>query len=281
MSSSFTELYDSRELLANLTMREVRGKYKRTALGHGWSLLSPIASLAIFTLVFGVLLRANPPVGTPSGLDVFALWLAAGLLPWTFFSSAVLGGMHSLLVNANLIKKVYFPREILVTSAVLSFVVTFGVELGVLMALLLVFGAMPLPWLPLVAVAVLLLTAFALGLGLLLSICNAYFRDTSYLMTLVFQFWFYLTPIVYPPTLVDDTVAARGGVQVAGVELPIDHLYNLNPMTRFTSVFRSLLYDNAMPTWQDWLGALLSAAVALVLGVVVFRRFSKRLVEEL
>lgn len=279
--TALQEVRDSRELLVNLTMREVRSKYKRTALGQLWSLLNPIANLAIFSVVFGVLLRADPPVGKPSGLDVFALWLAAGLLPWLFFSGAVLTGMNSLLVNSNLIKKVYFPRELLVTSAVLSFVVTFALELGVLMVLLLAFGAMPLPWLPLIVVAVLLLTAFALGLALVLSICYAYFRDTTYLMTLVFQFWFYLTPIVYPPTLIDDTVAARGGLQPLGVELPVGRLYNLNPMTRFTNLFRSLLYDNALPTWQDWLGALLSTVVALVLGVAVFRRFSRRLVEEL
>ncbi len=279
--STVAELGESRELLSNLTLREVRGKYKRTALGQGWSLLNPIASLAIFTLVFGVLLRANPPVGDPSGLDSFALWLAAGLLPWAFFSGAVLGGMNSLLVNANLIKKVYFPREVLVTSAVLSFVVTLAVELGVLVVLLLAVGAMPLPWLPLVVVAIVLLTVFALGLGLLLSICNAYFRDTTHLMTLVFQFWFYLTPIVYPPTLVYETVAARGGVRFLGIEIPVANLYNLNPMTRFASLFRSLLYDNSMPTWQDWTGATVSALGALLIGGVVFRRFSKRLVEEL
>jgi ABC-2 type transport system permease protein len=279
--SAWSELVGARELLTNLTMREVRGKYKRTVLGQGWSLLNPLALIAIFSLVFGFLLKASPPEGDPSGLDVFGLWLACGLLPWAFFSGAVVAAMSTLIVNANLVKKVYFPREVLVASSVFSFVVTFAVELSVLTVLLLAFGGRPLLWLPGVVLAVLLLTVFALGLGLLLAIANVYFRDTSYLVALAFQFWFYLTPVVYPTTLVDRTVAERGGLHLLGHELPVAHLYRLNPMERFTSVFRSLLYDNRWPAWQDWVGVTLSAVVALVVGALVFRRFGRRLVEEL
>jgi ABC-type polysaccharide/polyol phosphate export permease len=279
--STWAELRGSRELLTNLTMREVRGKYKRTVLGQGWSLLNPLASIAIFSLVFGFLLKANPPPGNPSGLDAFGLWLATGLLPWAFFSGAVVAGMSSLIVNANLVKKVYFPRELLVSSSVLSFVVTFAIELGVLSVLLLVWGGRPLLWLPVVAVAVVLLAVFALGLALILAIANVYFRDTGHLVALVFQFWFYLTPVVYPTTLVDKAVAAHGGFHLVGFRLPVAHLYRLNPMERFVAVFRALLYDNRWPAWQDWVGAGAAAVLAFVLGAVVFQRFSRRLAEEL
>ena len=278
---SFADIAASRELLVNLTMREVRGKYKRTAVGQGWSLLNPLVSLAIFSLVFGLLLRADPPPGSPSGLDVFALWLAAGLLPWTFFSTAVQAGMSSLILNANLVKKVYFPRELLVASSVLALVVTFGVELAALTVILLLVGANPLPWLPLALVAVALLTVFALGLGLALSVINVYFRDTTYLMALVLQFWFYLTPIVYPIRLVEDAVAQRGGIELLGSSVSLTSLYQLNPMQRFADVFRALFYDNRMPDWEDWAGCVLAAVLALVVGTVVFRRFSGRIVEEL
>lgn len=279
--STWAELRGSRELLGNLTMREVRGKYKRTLLGQGWSLLNPLASIAIFSLVFGFLLKAHPPAGNPSGLDAFGLWLAAGLLPWTFFSGAVLAGMSSLIVNANLVKKVYFPREVLVASTVLSFAVTFAVELGVLSVLLLLWGGRPLAWLPAVVVALVLLGVFALGMALILAIANVYFRDTGHLVALVFQFWFYLTPVVYPTTLVDKAVAAHGGFQLGAWTVPVAHLYRLNPMERFVAVFRALLYDNRWPAWQDWTGAALAAAVSLAIGVLVFRRFSRRLAEEL
>lgn len=277
--TALRELVESRELLTNLTLREVRGKYKRTALGQGWSLLNPLATLAIFSLVFGVLLLSRTPVGDPSGLRVFALWLACALLPWSFFSGALSAGMQSLVLNANLVKKVYFPRELLVASTVLSFVVTLGVELSVLTVLLLLFGAMPLPWLPLVVVAVALLTVFTLGLAMVLAISNVYFRDTSHLMALVLQLWFYLTPVVYPRELVDEAVASRGGLEVLGVSAST--LYGLNPMESFSALFRALLYDNRLPAAADWLGAGLSAALAAVAGVLVFRRFAPRLVEEL
>lgn len=276
-----SNLLGSRDLLVNLTRREVRGKYKRTFLGQGWSLLNPLASLLIFSLVFGLLLRASPPPGNPSGLDVFAVWLACGLLPWVFFSTALSTGMSSLMTNANLIKKVYFPREVLVVSTVLAQLVSFGTELLALLVVLLMFGGWPLPMLPGLLVVTALLTAFALGLALTLSIAYTYFRDTSYLMLIVLQFWFYLTPIVYPPSLVDDTLAQRGGVQVASVEVPVGLLYDLNPMARFTSAYRALLYDNRWPAWQDWVGIGLSAAAALVIGMLVFRRYSRRLAEEL
>ncbi len=280
--SALRQLAASHELLLNLTLREVRGKYKRTALGQGWSLLTPLATLAIFSLVFGVLLQTQVPRGEPSGLDVFALYLACALLPWTFFSGAVSAGMQALVLNAGLVKKVYFPREVLVFSAVLSFVVTFAVELAVLAALLVLFGGMPLPWLPLVVVAVALLTVFVLGIALLLAVAQVYFRDTAHLMALVLQFWFYLTPVVYPPTLVGQALERRGGDSVLGVPAgTIETLYGLNPMARFVAVFRALLYDNRLPDVQDWLGAFLCAGLAAVGGVVVFRRFSPRLAEEL
>lgn len=278
--TSLKEYLDARELLTNLTLREVRGKYKRTVLGHGWSLLSPIASLAIFSLVFGLLLRVDPPVGDPSGLDLFVLWLAVGLLPWTFFAGALQAGMGSLAANAGLVTKVYFPREVLVTSVVLSFVATFGIEMSVLVLALLAAGANPLPWLPLVIVLIALLALFALGLSLLLSVANTLFRDTSYLMTIVLQFWFYLTPVIYPERLVEQAVGA-GGLEILGVGVPVDTLYGLNPMVRFLSCFRSLLYDNRMPSLGDWTAVLLSTGVVLVVGVVVFRRFAPRLAEEL
>ncbi|MCA1711299.1 MAG: ABC transporter permease [Actinobacteria bacterium] len=277
--TAVAELRQSRELFVNLTLREVRGKYKRTALGQAWSLLNPVASLAVFALVFGLLLKVQPPRGDPSGLSVFALWLAAGLLPWTFFSQAMSAGMAALSANSGLVTKVYFPREMLVASTVASFVVSFGIELSALVLALLLLGAQPLLYLPLVVVLVALLSAFALGLALALSIANTWFRDTSYLMVIVLQFWFYLTPVVYPTRLVDEAVGA--GLNVFGVPIPVSHLYALNPMVRFLNAFRALLYDNRLPGWQDWVGMTVSSALALGVGLAVFNRYSPRLAEEL
>jgi ABC-2 type transport system permease protein len=281
--SVLTELRDSRELLVNLTLREVRGKYKRTALGQLWSLINPLAMMLIFTVVFGQLLKITIPAGNPSGLHVFALWLVCGLLPWNFMNNAVSGGMGALVGNANLIKKVYFPRDVLVTATVLACDVTFFFELAVLFAVVLAFGAMPLPWLPLVLVFVALLTMFALGLGLALAVANVYFRDTQHFVGIAMQLWFYATPIVYPLSYVrqkaDDLAAHH--VQIFGHPIPVEFVYRLNPMERFTAVFRSLIYDNRFPALGDSLYCVGAAVISLALGYLAFSRFAARVAEEL
>jgi ABC-2 type transport system permease protein len=276
--SVVTDLKDSRGLLINLTLREVRGKYKRTLLGQGWSLLNPVATLLIYTLVFGFVLRVPVPVGADSGLQVFVLYLACALLPWNFFNNAVSSGMGSLIANANLLRKVFFWRPTLVVATVLSWNVTFAIELLVLLAALLLFGSMPLLWIPLLVVVVVLLTVFALGIALLLSVMNVYFRDTQHFVNIGMQLWFYATPIVYPYSLIQDQ-AAR--MRASGNGFPLETIYRLNPLERFVSVFRSMLYDNVAPYWGDLLFCLAAAVVSLAIGITVFNRSQHRLVEEL
>jgi ABC-type polysaccharide/polyol phosphate export permease len=273
-----TDLRDSRALLVNLTLREVRGKYKRTVLGQAWSLFNPIATLLIYSLVFGFVLRVPVPVGDPSGLQIFALYLACGLLPWTFFSGAVTGGMGALIVNANLLRKVFFWRPTLVAATVFSLNVSFAVELLVLIAALLVVGTMPLPWLPLLVLTVVLLTLFGLGIALALSVAVVYFRDTEHFVGIGMQLWFYATPIVYPYSLIQDQ-AAR--MRAEGNHFPLEFIYRLNPMERFVSVFRAMLYDNTFPALGDVLFCLIAALVSLAIGFTVFTRSQHRLVEEL
>lgn len=278
-----SDLRESRELLVNLTLREVRGKYKRTALGQLWSLLNPLATLLIYTVVFAFVFRISPPTGDPSGLKSYALFLVCGLLPFTFFSNALVSGMGSLLGNANLIKKVFFPREVLVASAVLAWLVTFGTEISVLVVVLLIFGAMPLPWLPLVVVAAFVLMLFILGLALALSVMNVYFRDTEHFVSIGLQILFYATPILYPISLVEDAAARfhDSGRTLFGWDIPIMAIYQLNPLERFVSVFRSLLYDNRLPEAGDMLYCLGATALTLVVGYRLFRRHEGRLAEEL
>ena len=132
---------------------------------------------------------------------------------------------------------------------------------------------MVLPWLPLVLVMIVVLTAFGLGLALLLSIVNVYFRDTQHLLSIGFQLWFYLTPIVYPISYVEDADAR--------VSLPLMALLKLNPMYHFATVFRNLMYDNRMPAWDNVGACVVAAAVSLAAGLAVFHRFGPRLVEEL
>lgn len=276
--STLSELLQARELLANLTLRDVRSRYKRTVLGNAWSLVNPLATMAVYTVVFGVLLTVQPDRGNPSGLHVFALWLMCGLLPWTFLSVGLGAGMSALVANSSLVLKVYLPRAALVVSSVLAVGVTFVVEMTVLAVVLLIFGARPLAWMPMVLLVMVLLAVFTMGLALLLSIANVYFRDTQHFVAIFLQVWFYLTPILYPLSYVQDV---QDRLAADGHDLPVLSLFRLNPMEHFVAVFRNLLYDNRWPSALDLSVCVLSAVVVLAAGLFVFGRYESRLAEEL
>jgi ABC-type polysaccharide/polyol phosphate export permease len=270
--SSATELVARRELLWNLTLRELRGRYKRSLLGWGWSLLNPIAFMLIYTFAFSIVLRATPPEGDPSGLNSYAFFLLCGLVPWTFFSVAVSTSMGAIVQNAALVGKVAFPREHLVISTVMAGLFTLAVELSVLCIALLVAGNMVLPWLPVIIVVSVLLGMFSTGFGLALAALNVYFRDMSYLWGIVMQEWFFLTPVVYPPRLVEEELA----------DYPILlRIYNNVPITVAVRMTRDALYHLRMPRLIDFgvLGA--SAVIALLAGWWLFDSLEGRFAEEL
>ena len=272
---SVRELWESRDLLANLTLRELRGKYKRSLLGWAWSMVNPLATMAIFAVVFGLFLKVEVPPGDPSGLDVFALFLLCGILPWNLLANGMTGAMGTMLANSNLIKKVYFPRQVLIAANVASWVVAFLIELGVLAVVLLIAGNFVLPWLLPVAALVVVQSVFVLGIGLTLGVLNVYFRDVQHFTSILLQLWFYATPVVYPATLVPRTA------ELAGVEIPVRTLYDLNPMVHFVKVYRDLLYDVRAPAASDLAYLLAVSLVALLIGLMVFARLEPKLAEEL
>jgi ABC-type polysaccharide/polyol phosphate export permease len=269
------ELSSSRDLMINLTLRELRGKYKRSVLGWGWSLLNPLASMVIFTIVFSFFLKVKPDVGSPSGLKNFAFFLLCGMLPWNFLSNGMMGAMGALIGNANLIKKVYFPREVLVAATVAAFDVTFLIELGVLAAALLVFGNFVIPWLLVVLVFVAILTVFVMGIALTVSVLNVYFRDVQHLVGILLMLWFYATPIVYPATYVPRNQPILGHV------VPLRHIYSFNPMVRFAEVFRDAMYHLRFPGYTTVLYLVVVSVATLGVGLWVFNRLEPRLAEEL
>lgn len=268
--SYISDLAASRDLWVNLTLRELRGKYKRSVLGWTWSLLNPLATMAIFTVVFSVLLKVTPDPGDPSGLDVFALFLLCGLLPWNFLANSMTGAMASLVGNANLVKKVYFPRELLVAANVASWAFSLAIEMGVLCAVLIGFGNMVLPWIPGMLVLMAIQCIFVLGVSLALSVLNVYFRDLQHLMGIVTQLWFYATPIIYPIKLVREHVDGF-----------VFRLYEANPMVGFTQAYRNLLYDLRFPPAGTIAYLLATSVLTLIFGLSVFRRYEGRLAEEL
>lgn len=258
------------ELFVNLLLRDLRSKYKRTALGWGWSMINPLAQVIVFTFVFKLIFRAQPPVGA-NGVDSFPVWLLCGLLAWNYFVISSNAGMRALLENASLVQKTYFPRALLVASSTVAQVVTLLIELGVLTVILVLVGIIPLLWLPGVLLLTVLLACFTTGLSLVLSVTNVYFRDTSHLMGLVFQIWFYVTPVIYPYRQL-----------LENVQLPwVQFVYELNPMFHFVEGMRELLYYQVLPGPLSTAYMVLSALGMLGVGWFMFCRFEPRLAEEL
>ena len=269
-----SEFVSSRELFDNLTLRELRGKYKRSALGWTWSLLNPLTSMVDLHVVFGVFLGVEPARATRRGLDDLRAVPAVRPAAVDFLTNGLNGGMGSLVGNDGLVKKVYFPREILVAASTASLggVVphrAVGAGGGLLFV-----GNIVLLWLPVVLVLVVLQTVFVLGLALMLSRAERLLpRHRSTCSASLLQVWFYATPIVYPMTLVQSKLGRRPAGRST--------LYNLNPMARFVEAYRDVLYDLRCPALDHVAYLVVVSVVSLWLGLVVFRRLQGRLAEEL
>jgi ABC-2 type transport system permease protein len=273
-ATKLSEFRGTRELLSNLVLRELRGRYKRSILGWAWSLINPLATVLIYWLVFSVFLKVEPPRGDPSGLKSFVLFLLCGLLPYRFLAESISGATDSLLMNANLVKKVYFPRELVVLSTIGSLLVTFLIELGVLLVMLLIFGNMVLPWIPLVLVIVALETVLLVGITLILAPLNVYFRDVKHFVGIALQLLFYATPIVYPLSLVPKHP------HVLGLKIPFRTLYELNPLVVLVECFRDAMYDLKFPSLGD-IGYLVAVSFGILLiGRWIFGRLDHRLAVE-
>lgn len=259
----------SRELLWSLTQRELRTKYRRSFLGWAWSMLNPLANVAIYGFVFGVLFGISAPPGENSGVSSFALFLLCALLPWNFFAQTIGLGMPSIANNSGLVRRVAFPREVLVFSNVAHALVQFSIELLLLVVIMLIAGSPLLPCLPVVVLLTALLAVFGAGYALALSTLSVYFRDLNYLWAIVMQVWFFLTPVVYGPEVIQNSVPEWG-----------QQLMKLNPMVHFVAAFRDTLYHAQFPSVAKLLILTGCSASSLLLGWAVFTRLGRRLPEE-
>lgn len=272
--------YPTVNLVVNLTMREISSQYKRTILGRVWSLVNPLATIATFSVIFGLFFGQRIVPGANSGITSYALYVACGIIPWGFISTGIITAMGALADNSGLLSKVYFPRHALVTSSVLSQAWTFLTELGMLMVVMAVAGGpRVLLSIPLLLVVVLINIAFVLGVGLILSVLVVYFRDVRHIWALFTQIWFYASGIVFTIQIVSvgaQTLAERGWGWV-----PLLPLFEANPAYQFITAYRALLFEFTVPSWQTWVQIILAATVSMVIGMAVFTRFQARIVEEL
>ena len=272
------------DLTLRLTQRSVSSEFKGTALGRLWSFINPLATVAVFSLIFGVVFRGGVAPGRNSGIDSFALWIGIGVLSWNFMSSGIMASMNALVDNAGLLTKVYFPRQVLIYSAVLSLAVDFAFELLVLVIIAMILGGPGvLAMSPALLVVTVLVGMFAVGLGLMLSIATVYFRDLGHLWQIFNQMWMYASGVVFPLTMVNKVQndLFDKGWQVNGGPIPLTTILRLNPAETYLEAFRSCLYDFAPPSLPVFLACLAWAIVMLTLGLVFFRRHSASIVEEL
>ena len=232
-------------------------------------MLNPLANVAIYGFVFGVLFGVAAPTGENSELQGFAYFLLCAMLPWNFFALVMSLGMGSMSGNSGLVRRVAFSREVLVFSNVAHAVVQFSIELTLLCVILLIAGSPLLPQLPMVIFLTLLLAIFASGYALALSVLSVYFRDLNYLWSIITTVWFFLTPVVYGPELLENSLSPWA-----------QNLLKLNPMMHFVSAYRDSLYHARTPDLGK-LGVLFACSTAsLTIGWMIFTRFGRRLPEE-
>lgn len=253
------ELWRFRDLLYFLTWRDVKVRYKQTVLGAAWAVLQPAMMMIVFTMFFSRM------AGVPSGDVPYPLFVYAGLLPWTFFATAVAGAGNSVIGSERIITKIYFPRLAIPFATVAACVVDFLIALGLLAVLMLYYGTVPGPlaWLaPLIYAAIVLA---ALGVGTLLSALNVSYRDFRYVIPFLVQVWMFATPTVY----------MQLGAVGAGRHPIIRAALALNPMTGLIGAFRAAVLGGPMP-WLSLAGSTAASAAIFVVGCLYFRRVEDR-----
>jgi lipopolysaccharide transport system permease protein len=253
------ELARYQDLVRNLVARDLKVRYRESIIGFGWSMLNPLLMTLVFYLVFQVFLR-NP---TPK----FPVFLLCGILPWNWCAAAVMGGTGTIVGNAHLIKKVYFPRELLPVSIVVSNMVHFFLALPVLLLMMLIFQTPLTGWIALLPVLMVIQFVFLVGAALFLSCLNVFLRDTASIMEVLISLWFFLTPVFYR---VEDMSSEWAQL-----------LYILNPMASLVAAYRGILYDGQAPAFPLLATTAGISVVVLVAGYLFFARFSPLFGEEL
>lgn len=253
------EIYDYREMIFMLVRRDLRGRYKGSVLGFAWTFLNPLLQLVVYTIVFSTIMRA--------GIEKFYLFLFVALIPWGFFAASLTGGCSSVLDQGSMVKKIYFPREVLpiayVTTSFVNMLYCFIVIFAVVFFSGVGFNFTALLYLPLVMAVEYVI---CLGFAMLTSAITVYCRDLEYMLGILTMMWMYLTPIIYPITMVPQEY------------LPF---FQLNPMTPVITAYRDILYYAKVPEAATLFHALLMGTAVLGIGWHVFDKLSRHFAEEL
>lgn len=259
MVKHFKELYDYRQMIFSLVKKELRGRYKGSVLGFMWTFINPLLQLLVYTFVFSVIL------GSP--IDRYYLYLFVGLVPWLFFSGSMTGGAACIVNQKDMVKKIYFPREVMPISYVASGFVNMLLCFIVIFAVILVTGAGINP-ITLLYLPVIMIVEFVMALGgaMLTSALTVYFRDLEYILGILMMAWMYFTPVVYTMEQVPEEVR---------------FLFNFNPMTHVINAYRDVLYWKQIPELSTLIWGFALGMIVLVIGTISFNKLQKGFAEEL
>lgn len=273
VTMALRDLNEYRELLFNLTRRELRSRFRRSFLGWGWSFMQPILMTLVYALVLGVFLKITPEAGDPSGIDAYAFFLLAGVIPWTLFAGGLGAAVGSISNAGGLVTRVWFPRELLPVSSILALGFSMLIEIAVLaLVVTVVYQVMLLHLLPVLLVVAVLQVMFTAGVSFWLAAANVKFKDVEYLTSVFLLAYFYLTPILYSPAFIPDT-------KVFGTSITLRDLGLLNPMARFAMAYRNVLYDVRLPGLETMIFLIVWSFATLYLGLRFFARRSDRFAE--
>lgn len=254
------ELFAYRELVKNLVVRDLKLRYRNSALGFIWCLLNPMLMMTVFTLVFTVLLTNNT-------IQHFPVFILIGILAWNLHATALLGALNAIVGNAPLVQKVYFPREVLPVAAVLSNTVNFLLSLLVLFGMIALYRIDLSGAVLLLPVVILVQVVFTAGVALFLSAVNVYYRDTASILETLMLAWFFLTPIFYR---IEDVFPVYSRL-----------MYVLNPPASFIAAYRDILYYGTVTNLDFFSRTAVTSLVVLVAGYLFFRRMSRGFSEAL
>jgi lipopolysaccharide transport system permease protein len=257
-------LWSYRGFIRGSVQREFQSKYRNSLLGAAWNIINPLAMIVVYTVIFAQVMRAKLP-----GVDntfAYSIYLCAGVLTWGLFTEMVGRGQNMFLDNANLLKKISFPRITLPIIVVANAGLNFAIVFGLFLAFLVVSSNFP-GWVTLAIVPMLVLQiTFAIGLGMVLGVLNVFFRDVGQFFGIFLQFWFWLTPIVYPSTILPESIKPYMAI---------------NPMAPVMAAYQGILVNQQWPQWSTLCPTALLALALCLLGLHLFKKNAGEMVDEL
>ncbi len=253
------ELYSYREMILSMVRKDLKGRYKGSVLGFLWTFINPFMQLVIYTIVFSTFLK--------SGIEKYYLFLFVALIPWIFFSSALTGGAGSIIGQKDMVKKIYFPREVIpiayVSSCFMNMLYSFIIVLIVVL-----FSGQGINFAAVFCLPIVMGIEYimAIGIALFSSAITVYFRDVEHILGIVSQAWMYLTPIMYPATIIEGKYAI---------------LFKINPISAVILAYRDILYYGRVPDMGSLGYSFFCGIFILILGEIIFRKLQRRFAEEL